>query len=61
MKLPASEQRKTIHSRLLEDYNIRIVGSRGAFKENGLRIAHMGNFDKEDIEAALDAIEKIIK
>lgn len=56
-----AEQRKIIRSKLLEDYNIRIVGSRGTFKENGLRIAHMGNFDVKDIEAALDAIEKIIK
>ncbi|MBD3210047.1 aminotransferase class V-fold PLP-dependent enzyme [Candidatus Micrarchaeota archaeon] len=54
-------QAKEIRSRLLEDYNIRIVGSRGAFKENGLRIAHMGNFSIEDIDTALDAIEKIIK
>jgi len=57
----SAEQAKTIRSRLLEDYNIRIVGSRDAFKEKGLRIAHMGNFNIKDIGAALDAIEKIIK
>ncbi len=55
------EQAKNIRSRLLSDYNIRIVGSRGAFKEKGLRIAHMGNFEMKDIETALDAIKKILK
>jgi aspartate aminotransferase-like enzyme len=54
-----ANQAKTIRSRLLDDYGIRIVGSRGKFKEAGLRIAHMGNFRTEDIEAALDAVEKI--
>jgi len=55
------KQAKNIRSKLLADYNIRIVGSRGVFKEKGLRIAHMGNFNPKDIEVALDAIEKIIK
>jgi aspartate aminotransferase-like enzyme len=55
------EQAKTIRSRLLDEHDIRIVGSRGAFKEKGLRIAHMGNFSMKDIESALDAIEAIIK
>lgn len=54
-------QAKEIRKRLLDEYGIRIVGSRGRFKENGLRIAHMANFGVEDIEAALDAIEKILK
>ncbi len=55
------EQAKTIRSRLQSEHDIRIVGSRGAFKENGLRIAHMGNFKMEDIEACLEAIEKMLK
>jgi len=55
------EQAKMIRSGLQSDYDIRIVGSRGAFKENGLRIAHMGNFEMKDIEACLDAIEKMLK
>lgn len=60
-KCESAEQAKMIRSRLLSDHNIRIVGSRGAFKENGLRIAHMGNFEMKDIEACLDAIEKMLK
>jgi len=55
------EQAKTIRSKLLNDYGIRIVGSRGTFKENGLRIAHMGNFKTKDIETCLDTIEKMLK
>jgi aspartate aminotransferase-like enzyme len=52
---------KEIKSKLQSDYDIKIVGARGAFLENGLRIAHMGNFEMKDIDACLDAIGKIIK
>lgn len=55
------EQAKSIKSRLGSEYKIKIVGSRGKFKDNGLRIAHMGNFEMKNIEACLDAIEKIMK
>ncbi|MBU0532956.1 alanine--glyoxylate aminotransferase family protein [Candidatus Micrarchaeota archaeon] len=57
----SAEQAKTIRSKLLDEHNIRIVGSRSTFKENGLRIAHMGNFDIKNIEAALDTIEEILR
>ena len=53
------EQAKAIKSRLQSEYNIKIVAARGAFKDNGLRLAHMGNFEMKDIEKALDAVEKI--
>jgi len=53
-------QAKTIKSRLAREYNIKIVGSRGKFKDNGLRIAHMGNFEMKDLDACLDAIQKIL-
>lgn len=56
----SAEQAKSIKSRLLSEYGIRIVGSRGAFKDNGLRIAHMGNFRTGDLEHCLDCIGKII-
>ncbi len=56
-ELQASEVRK----KLKEDYGVEIVGARGAFKEKGLRIAHMGNFNMDEIDLALDAISKIIK
>ncbi|MEK6982587.1 MAG: aminotransferase class V-fold PLP-dependent enzyme [Candidatus Micrarchaeota archaeon] len=55
------EQAKLIKSKLQSDYNIKIVGARGEFINNGLRIAHMGNFDIKDLDAALDAIGKIMK
>jgi aspartate aminotransferase-like enzyme len=54
-------QAKMIKSKLASEYQIKIVGSRGKFKDNGLRIAHMGNFELKDIDLALDAIEKITK
>jgi len=50
---------KKIKGDLLEKYDMQIVGSRGAFKETGLRIAHMGNFRIEDLDSILDAIREI--
>jgi aspartate aminotransferase-like enzyme len=50
---------KKIRSELLEKFDMQIVGSRGKFKETGLRIAHMGNFKIEDLDAILDAIAEI--
>ncbi len=55
----SAEKAKKIRSTLLDKYDIRIVGSRGGFRETGLRIAHMGNFDKKDLDFVLDAIQKI--
>jgi aspartate aminotransferase-like enzyme len=52
---------KEVRERLKTEYDIQIVGARGKFKDNGLRIAHMGNFKMSDIDKALDAIEKILK
>lgn len=54
-----AEQAKAIKSRLASEYGIKIVGARGKFKDNGLRIAHMGNFRMEDLDACLDAMEKL--
>ncbi|MFN7991731.1 MAG: aminotransferase class V-fold PLP-dependent enzyme [Candidatus Micrarchaeia archaeon] len=54
------EEAKGIKAKLSAQ-GIKIVGSRGKFKDTGLRIAHMGNFDMKDIEMCLDAIEKIRK
>jgi len=51
-------QAKEIKSALAKE-GMKIVGSRGAFKDTGLRIAHMGNFGMKDIDACLDAIEKM--
>ncbi len=52
-------QAKTIKAKLASDYQIKIVGARGAFKDNGLRIAHMGNFEMKNLDACLEAIGKI--
>jgi aspartate aminotransferase-like enzyme len=56
-----ADQAKSIKSRLANEYKIKIVGSRGPFEKNGLRIAHMGNFKMTDLDACLDAIEAIIR
>jgi aspartate aminotransferase-like enzyme len=56
-----AEQAKGIKSKLASEYGIKIVGARGKFKDNGLRIAHMGNFRMEDLDACLEAIEDILK
>jgi aspartate aminotransferase-like enzyme len=38
---------------------IKIVGCRGIYIDNGLRIAHMANFETKWLEECLDEIEKI--
>ncbi len=53
-------QAKDIKSRLASEYGFKIVGARGRFKDNGLRIAHMGNFEMKDLDACLDAISKML-
>ncbi|MBU0592022.1 alanine--glyoxylate aminotransferase family protein [Candidatus Micrarchaeota archaeon] len=58
---PVGISAKDVRNKLLAEYKIQIVGARGKFKDNGLRIAHMGNFDLKDIDFALDKIERIIK
>ncbi len=40
---------------------IKIVGCRGVYSNNGLRIAHMGNFEMKWLDACLDEIEKIMR
>jgi len=50
---------KAIKSRLESEYDTKIVGSRGKFKETGLRVAHMGYFRMKAIDACLDAIGQI--
>lgn len=55
------EQAKTIKTKLGTDYGIKIVGARGVYLDNGLRIAHMGNFEMSWIEKCLDGVETIIK
>lgn len=44
----------------LKAKDILIVGCRGVYAENGLRIAHMGNFEMKWLDACLDEIHKII-
>lgn len=54
-------QAKSLKSALAKEYGIKIVGSRGAFKDTGLRIAHMGNFSTKDLDFCLDCIAKTVK
>lgn len=53
-------QAKNIKDRLDKEFGYKIVGCRGAYLNNGLRIAHMGNFREEWLEGCLDSIEKIV-
>jgi len=55
------EQAKEIKKRLKDEFDVVIVGCRDAFKDNGLRIAHMGNVTMEELDVCLDGIEKIIE
>lgn len=57
----SADEAKTIKSRLASEHDIKIVGSRGKFKETGLRIAHMGNFEMADLDRCLDCIAEMRK
>lgn len=50
-----------VKKRMAEKYGISIVGCKGDFKDNGLRIAHMGLFDGKNLEIGLDALERVIR
>lgn len=54
-----AQKPKEIRQKLLEEHEIKIVGCKGDFKTNGLRIAHMGNFDLKNIDKCMSALEKI--
>lgn len=55
-----SDHAKMIKDKLDKEFGIKIVGCRGIYANNGLRIAHMGNFRQEWLDACMDGIEKII-
>jgi len=50
---------KAIRSKLKKEYNIWIVGCKGEYSENGLRISNMGYVTKEMLDSCLDAIKEI--
>lgn len=56
-----AEQARSIKAKLEQDYGIAIAACRGRYKDNGLRIAHMGNFRLEDLEACLAALERLAR
>jgi aspartate aminotransferase-like enzyme len=57
----SAKQAERIKEGLEKSFGIKIVSARGAYKDNGLRIAHMGNFKMSWLNSCLDAIEKIKK
>jgi len=54
-----AEQTREIKDRLMKEFDVKIVGCRGVYKDNGLRIAHMANFEMSWLDTCLDAIGKI--
>ncbi len=56
----SAEKAKIIRDKLAKEYKIKIVGSRGAYKDTGLRISNMGHVTKEELDACLEAVRKII-
>ena len=52
---------KEIRKRLKDEFGISIVGCKGIYAEDGLRIAHMGYITKEMLDSCFDALEKIKK
>lgn len=56
-----TENADEIKKRLLSEHGITIVGCKGELKGKGLRIAHMGNFVRAEIDACLDVIEGFVE
>jgi len=54
------EKAADVKKLLADKYGINIVGCKGDFKDNGLRIAHMGLFDRKNLEIALDILEEVV-
>jgi len=52
---------KEIKQRLAKEFGIVIVGCKGAYAKNGLRISNMGWVTKEMLDSCFDALEKIKK
>ncbi len=50
-----------VKKKMLTERKITIVGCKGELNGKGLRIAHMGNFLKEDLDLCLDTLQRIIK
>lgn len=55
------ENANEIKKRMLTEKQITIVGCKGELMGKGLRIAHMGNFRREDLDSCLSALEELIK
>ncbi|MBN2122086.1 alanine--glyoxylate aminotransferase family protein [Candidatus Micrarchaeota archaeon] len=55
------ENANEVKKRMLDEKGITIVGCKGELAGKGLRIAHMGNFRREDIDACLEALEGFVK
>jgi len=55
------ENADSIKKMMLQERDITVVGCKGELKGKGLRIAHMGQFRKEDIDICIDALEEHIK
>lgn len=55
------EKAADVKKMMLDRYGITVVGCKGIFKDNGLRVAHMGLFDKKNLEIALDILEEVIE
>lgn len=50
-----------VKKRMADKYGIFIVRCKGDFKDNGLRIAHMGLFERKNLEIALDMLERVVQ
>lgn len=55
------EKAKELKKLLKTKYAISMVGCKGEFENNGLRLAHMGHFNRGNIEIALDLLAKAKK
>ncbi len=51
---------KEIKKRMKKDFGIVIVGCKGDFAENGLRIAHMGYINRGMLDSCFKALDEII-
>ena len=61
IKLPEEVEFSTLSSKLKEDYNVYVTGSKGHLKGKVFRIGHLGNVSRTDALSTVSAIEMVLK
>ena len=61
VKLPEKIDFSVLSTKLKEDYNVYVTGSKGHLKGDVFRIGHLGNVSRTDALSTISAIEMVLK